>query len=202
MGSAPSVVVDKRALRRAMSDRRAALAPDERAQRSLAAVEHLLAMPELAGAATIAGFVATAAEIDPREALAAAERRGAAVVYPRVHADRQPRLRFHRMAGAELQPGAYGLLEPPPDCPEVAAEAIDLFLVPGLAFDVAGGRLGHGGGYYDEVGALARGWLVGVGFDFQLVDRCPTGPDDVAVDYVVTDARVVLCQAHRTEGVS
>jgi 5-formyltetrahydrofolate cyclo-ligase len=202
MASEPSLVVDKRALRRVMSDRRAALSPDERARRSLAAVEQLLGIPELARAQTIAGFMATAAEIDPREALSAFQRRGASVVYPRVHADARPRLRFHRLAGAEPQPGAYGLLEPPAECPEVAVDAIDLFLVPGLAFDAEGGRLGHGGGYYDEVGGVARGWLVGVGFDFQLVERCPTGPDDVPMDYVVTDGRVVRCQTHRTEGVS
>jgi 5-formyltetrahydrofolate cyclo-ligase len=201
MGSAPSVVEEKRALRRAMSDRRAALAAEERARRSVAAVERLLALPEFGRAGTIAGFMATATEIDPREALAAAERRGAVVVYPRVSGDK-PRLRFHRLAGVEPRPGAYGLLEPLAECPEVHPASIDLFLLPGLAFDAEGGRLGHGGGYYDEVGGLARGWLVGVGFDFQLVDHCPVGPGDVSIDCVVTDARVVRRPARRTEDLS
>jgi 5-formyltetrahydrofolate cyclo-ligase len=120
------------------------------------------------------------------------------VVYPRVTAG-QPRLRFHWVAGPDdLQPGAYGILEPQEACPEVAAGDLDVILLPGLAFDPAGGRLGYGGGYYDEVGGLVRregrALLVGVGYDFQVVDRCPAGEDDVGIDRVVTEARVVRCR--------
>ena len=60
-----------------------------------------------------------------------------------------------------------------------------------------GRRLGYGGGYYDELAqrlrAHGRGFLVGLGYDFQLVERCPTGDGDVALDCIVTDARVVRC---------
>jgi 5-formyltetrahydrofolate cyclo-ligase len=119
------------------------------------------------------------------------------VALPRVTA-MSPRLRFHSPTGP-LRPGRYGILEPDPDAPEVPAEEVDVFLVPGLAFDEAGGRLGFGGGYYDELGATVRGLLVGIGFDFQLVERCPTGDGDVAIDCVVTDARVVRCRAPGSE---
>ena len=102
---------------------------------------------------------------------------GGTVVYPRVTAER-PRLRFHRILDdGELELGAFGILEPSPSSPEVRIEALDVVLVPGLAFDLEGRRLGYGGGYYDEVAALlraaGRGFLVGVGFDFQIVERCP-----------------------------
>jgi 5-formyltetrahydrofolate cyclo-ligase len=70
-------------------------------------------------------------------------------------------------------------------------------ILPGLAFDRDGRRLGYGGGYYDEaVGRLraaGRGFLVALGYDFQLVERCPAGDGDVTVDCVVTDAQVVRC---------
>jgi 5-formyltetrahydrofolate cyclo-ligase len=186
-----------------MSDRRAALSPQERAGRSRAVAQRLAALPELASARAVAGFLATPAELDPGEALAEVERRGGAVVYPRVTTG-QPRLRFHRVAGpTDLHPGAYGILEPHEACPEVAAQDLDVILVPGLAFDAQGHRLGYGRGYYDEVGGLVRrqgrALLVGVGFDFQLVDRCPAGDGDVDIDSVVTDARVVRCRAHRIE---
>ena len=74
-----------------------------------------------------------------------------------------------------------------------------MLLVPGLAFDGQGRRLGYGGGYYDETvrrlrgRGTGRGFLVGVGFDFQLIDHCPAGEGDVTIDCVVTDARVVRC---------
>jgi 5-formyltetrahydrofolate cyclo-ligase len=182
-----------------MSDRRAALLPEERAERSRAASRHLTELPELAAARAVAGFLALAnrAEIDPGQALAEVGRRGGTVVYPRVTSG-QPRLRFHWVSGPDdLRPGAYGILEPQEACPEVAPQDLDVILLPGLAFDPAGRRLGYGGGYYDEVGGLVRregrALLVGVGYDFQLVDRCPGGDEDVTIDRVVTDARVVRC---------
>jgi 5-formyltetrahydrofolate cyclo-ligase len=188
-----------------MRDRRAALPPDERAWRSRAVVSRLGALPEVAGARAVAGFIATATEVDPAEALAEVERRGGTVVFPRVSGG-EPRLRFHRVAGPEdLRPGAYGLLEPQEGCAEVAPADLDVILFPGLAFDEAGRRLGYGGGYYDEVGGLVRreghALLVGVGFDFQLVDRCPAGDGDVAIDRVVTDARLVRCRHAGDESV-
>jgi 5-formyltetrahydrofolate cyclo-ligase len=199
MAPPPSLVEEKRALRRAMSDRRAALSPQERADRSRAASRRLAGLPELAAARAVAGFVALdkRAEIDPGEALAEVGRRGGTVVYPRVTAG-QPRLRFHWVAGpGDLRPGAYGILEPQEACPEVPAGDLDVILLPGLAFDAAGHRLGYGGGYYDEVGGLVRregrALLVGVGYDFQVVDRCPAGEGDVTIDRVVTEARVVRC---------
>jgi len=198
MAPAPSLVEEKRVLRRAMSDRRGALAPEERADRSRQAARRLVELPELAGARAVAGFVAIRSEIDPAEALAEVGRRGATVVYPRVSTG-QPRLRFHWVAGPDdLRPGAYGILEPQEACPEVAPRDLDVILLPGLAFDAAGRRLGYGGGYYDEVGGVVRregrALLLGVGFDFQLIDRCPADDGDVTIDGVVTDARVVRCR--------
>jgi 5-formyltetrahydrofolate cyclo-ligase len=198
MAPAPTLVEEKRVLRRAMSDRRAALAPEERADRSRQAARRLVELPELAGARAVAGFVAIRSEIDPAEALAEVGRRGGTVVYPRVSAG-QPRLRFHWVARPDdLRPGAYGILEPEDSCPEVPPQELDVILLPGLAFDAAGRRLGYGGGYYDEVGGLVRregkALLVGLGFDFQVVDRCPAGDGDVTIDGVVTDAQMVRCR--------
>ena len=103
-------------------------------------------------------------------------------------------------------PGPFGILEPDRGAPEVPLERIDLFLVPGLAFDGQGHRLGFGGGYYDEIGALlraaGRGLMIGLGFDFQLVESCPAGEGDVSLDCLVTDARVVRCRPPTTVSVA
>lgn len=180
-----------------MAERREALTPDERARLSTAAVRRLLALPEFGAARVIGGFVATRSEIDPAAALVAAQGRGATVLLPRV-GQGVPRLRFHQVVAADdLRLGRYGILEPVASCPEMPAEDIDLFLVPGLAFDRQGRRLGYGGGYYDELGAYlrasGRGMLVGFGYDFQLVESCPVEEGDVAIDCLVTDGRVVRC---------
>jgi 5-formyltetrahydrofolate cyclo-ligase len=200
--SSPDLSEQKRALRREMSAARAALSETERHRRSEAASARLLALPELAaladaGPRTLAGYVAVKGEIDPAPALAAAAAGGAAVALPRV-APEPPRLRFHRADAGPLTPGRFGLNEPDRSAPEVGPDELDVVILPGLAFDAEGRRLGFGGGYYDGAfGELAgadpgrRPALIGLCYDFQIVARCPAGDGDVPVDLVVTDARVL-----------
>lgn len=196
-------------LRHAMAERRQRVSPGERARLSAAVAAQLETLPALAAAGasggTVAGFVALVdkGEVDPRATLVAARARGARVVLPRVSAV-APRLRFHDVDPSEraaLAPGPFGLLEPTAASPEVAVERIDVMLLPGLAFDRAGNRLGYGGGYYDEAAGRMRsaghGLLVGVAFDFQIVNRCPAGDADVAVDCVVTEREVIRCDSRR-----
>ena len=193
---------EKRALRRAMAEQRDALPPDQRAALALRAAEVFLEMPQARLAHTVAGFVSTRSEIDTGPLLDMLRRRGVEVVLPRVSTGLlPPRLRFHRAdQRSELVFGIFGLLEPRADAPEVAAHDIDLFMVPGLAFDRRGTRVGYGGGYYDELAAYVRAHpgaanarFVGYAFDFQLVDACPTGEWDVPLDSVVTDERIAHC---------
>lgn len=195
---------EKRALRKEMAERRQRLALVEAARLSRLASARLHDVPVFsaaAGGATIAGFLAIRGEADPASALADARARGAVVVYPRVETT-APRLRFHRADGpTDLVPGPYGLVQPAATCPELPVERIDVMLVPGLAFDLEGRRLGFGGGYYDETAARLRAAagrglsavLVGFGYDFQIVPRCPAGGGDVAIDWVVTDQRAIRC---------
>jgi 5-formyltetrahydrofolate cyclo-ligase len=196
---------EERALRHAMIARRLEVSPEERAQLSGAMTARLEALPEWvvvqASGCTVAGFVAMPAkgEVDPAAALVASHARGAKVALPRV-SPVPPRLRFHAVDPtdeAALAPGPYGLREPAPSAAEVAVESIEVMLLPGLAFDRAGHRLGYGGGYYDEAAgrmrAAGRGLLVGLAYDFQLVERCPAGDADVSVDCVVTEREIVRC---------
>jgi 5-formyltetrahydrofolate cyclo-ligase len=192
-----SLVDEKRALRRMMRASREGVAAGERGRMGLAASEALLALPELQAARVFSAYVPTRGELDISAMVAQRVAAGATVVYPRVATER-PRLRFHVVVGeTPLNVGAFGILEPPVDAPEIPAEAIDVVLVPGLAFDAEGRRLGYGGGYYDELAQRLRahggGFLVGLGYDFQIIERCPTGDGDVTLDCIVTDARVIRC---------
>ena len=195
----PSLVEQKRALRHLMRTRRERRDAPERVRGSRAAAQFLAALPEFQAARVFSAFVPTRGEVDLSEAIAARTASGAQLALPRVFPD-PPRLRFFAVTPeTPLSPGTYGILEPPVGAPEVSAEELDVLLVPGLAFDLSLRRLGYGGGYYDETarrlrGAAlnpGRGFLVGVGFDFQLIPNCPAGEADVAIDCVVTDARVV-----------
>jgi 5-formyltetrahydrofolate cyclo-ligase len=193
---------EKRALRRAMAERRDAVAAVERGGMATRAAELFLGLPEVREARVVAGFVSTRSEIDTAPLLERLAQRGVTVVLPRVSTGLiPPRLRFHRAdRRADLVFGIFGLLEPRSDAPEFSAHEIDLFMVPGLAFDRRGTRVGYGGGYYDELAAYVRAHpdatnarFIGFGFDFQLLDACPTGEWDVPLDSVVTDERIVRC---------
>ena len=185
-----------------MNDRRAQLTVVDRQQAAGRAAERMLALAEVDAiarrAGCVAGFAAVRSEIDPAATLDEVRRRGGRVAYPRVADDQRPRLRFHLAESADLQAGRFGIPEPPADNQEVALGQIDLVIVPGVAFDAEGRRLGLGGGYYDELlgtrpsgEGSARPLVLGLAYDFQVVDACPAEPHDQMIDGVVTEARVI-----------
>ncbi len=93
----------------------------------------------------------------------------------------------------EVGPGQFGIREPKAGCPEIPLERLGLILVPGVAFDPRGGRLGRGRGFYDRLLAEIHGIKCGVAFDEQIVDAVPAGRLDVRMDFVLTPTRCVIC---------
>ncbi|MBA4370763.1 MAG: 5-formyltetrahydrofolate cyclo-ligase [Coriobacteriaceae bacterium] len=154
---------------------------------SIAACARLLALPELAEVRTVLGYAAMPAEIDPAPALAALRERGVLVAYPRVCADRV--LTLHVIDDpSELVPGAFGILEPPERAPTTGPAELDAVIVPGVAFDAACARLGHGAGYYDRLlAALAPDVpLIALAFDEQIFGEVPREAHDIRMHVVVT----------------
>jgi 5-formyltetrahydrofolate cyclo-ligase len=169
--------------------RLAALTPEERRSAGDAIAERVWQVPRIAAARRLLVYAALPSEV-PTEAIAReARRRGIEVVYPRcLPATRE--MVLHDVAGDDaLRAGAYGILEPHEECPVVTAAEIDAALVPGLAWDRRGGRLGRGAGYYDRLlGAPAwRGFLCGLFFSTQELDEIPMERWDVRLDAVVTE---------------
>ena len=119
---------------------------------------------------------------------------GARALLPRVVASPGgSRLEFAEVrAWEELAPGRYGLREPPRASSDLGLSAVDLIVVPGLAFDADGGRLGRGRGMYDQaLGALdasTRAPVFGWAYTFQVVDAVPCGRHDQRVDGVITES--------------
>ena len=121
-------------------------------------------------------------------------RRGKRVCFPRVAGSG---MSFCRIAGpADLQPGAFGVLEPGSACEMLPLAAFDLLVMPGVAFDKDGRRLGYGQGFYDRYLSERPAGLVCVGlsFDFQIVAQIPAEEHDQPLDYIVTDSRVIPCR--------
>jgi 5-formyltetrahydrofolate cyclo-ligase len=95
--------------------------------------------------------------------------------------------------GSSMKSGAFGIMEPCPDCRVFMPDEVDVFLLPGIAFDLKGDRIGYGKGYYDKTlhRLEDKGKLVGLCYDFQLVDEIVAEPHDVKVDLIITEKRVV-----------
>jgi 5-formyltetrahydrofolate cyclo-ligase len=175
----------KAALRRATRIARDELSATERAAAAAAAEERLWRLPELHAARTVALYAAHRAEIDVSRLAARLRERGVRTLLPRVSGDALELVAA--TVGSPLAPGYRGIAEPAG--PAIDPEVVDAIVVPGVAFDPTGGRLGQGGGHYDRLLAelppdTAR---IGVSFACQLVPSVPREPHDLALDVVVTD---------------
>ena len=91
----------------------------------------------------------------------------------------------------DIVTGKFGVREPAASCAEIPLDQFDLILVPGMAFDLSGHRLGRGQGFYDRMLANASGIKCGVGYDFQLLEKIPSEPHDARVDFILTPMRCV-----------
>jgi len=91
----------------------------------------------------------------------------------------------------DIVTGKFGVREPAASCAEIPLAGFDLVLVPGVAFDLRGHRLGRGQGFYDRILASASGVKCGVAYDFQMVEQVPTEPHDAPVDFIMTPSRCV-----------
>lgn len=179
---------DKDALRRTALAARRGLSPTERAEADAAICARLLTLPELTGASRVLAYAALPSEADPGAAVLALRARGAHTLFPRV---RGSALDLVDVADDQaLRPGYRGVREPVGRV--VGADAVEVALVPGTAFDPRGGRLGGGGGHYDRLLARlpASAPVIGVAFACQMVPRVPREPHDRPVDLVVTEHRV------------
>ncbi len=185
----------KRALRLEMRERRRSLPADQRTRASAAAANHLLALPELATCRNLALYAALPDEADPAVVIPRLLARGVQPLFPRVVGNE---LEFVPADGlAALVSGFRGVREPSGQ--PVGADQLDVVVVPGVAFDGAGGRLGQGGGHYDRLLARlpARTLRVGFFLALQLVLRVPRGPHDQTVDVLVTEEGAVRTTAQR-----
>lgn len=167
--------------------RRAACDP---ASAGAALAEHVLASGLIPPGARVAGFWPMGGEIDLRPLLHALHARGHALALPYTTPRGQP-LVFRAWApGAAMERGRGGTQHPA--APEEAHP--DALLVPLLAFDRAGRRLGYGGGYYDRTLPLFPHALrLGVAFAAQEAEEVPAGPDDVRLPFVATERGIVHC---------
>lgn len=186
----------KRTLRDALIATRDAISPAVRAEASRAIAARITALDAYRRARVVLLTLPYRSEWDATLVARHALADGKIVAVPRVDVARrmlQP-LRV-RDLDVDVEAGYRGIPEPRDHCPTVSAETIEWVLVPGVAFDADGRRLGYGGGYYDRLLPLLspEAPRVAGAFDVQLVESVPAAPHDIGVDCIATELRLVAC---------
>jgi 5-formyltetrahydrofolate cyclo-ligase len=194
--SSTSIEDAKAALRREATARRDALPADSR-QAAVAAIAARKFPLPIAPGTIVSGFMPMKTEINPLPLMRKLAEAAALLALPVVEGRGKPLTMRAWQWGEELGSGVWGIREPKPDAARVDP---DILLVPLLAFDRAGYRLGYGGGYYDLTiaGLRARKPItaVGIAFAAQEVSRVPTTPRDARLDLVLTERQVIDLRGH------
>lgn len=186
-----TTVSQKNAVRTRLLAQRGSLDPATVRRDSRAATRRFLDDPRLAGAHCALFYLPVKNEIDPRDVIETLMRRGAMILLPRCRDGESGELDLYRVDCLEhVCPGRFGILEPDPGrCHPAQDKPPEVAVVPGVAFDRRGYRLGFGGGYYDRLFArpqMARTLRIGLAYDFQIVDRLPIEPWDQPMHAVCT----------------
>lgn len=181
--------LDKAALRTLARQQRQALSPAERAAYSRRICEQLLALPEMEAAATVMSYCARPEEAALSALHEALWARGKRLCFP-VTQERGGMEAVCCAASGPWKTGAYGIREPAGEH-YVLPEEIDLIILPCVAFDETGTRLGWGGGYYDRYLARGTGALrIGAAFEVQRMAALPRAQWDVPLSLLVTEEGV------------
>jgi 5-formyltetrahydrofolate cyclo-ligase len=190
-GSAQSPEQLKTALRRAAVARRDALPPAVRMTAALAIAERGLPV-EMTPGTVVSGFSPLKSEISPLPLLRRLADAGANLALPVVIGRGQPLVMRAWSFGAPLVSGVWGIREPAADAPELNP---DILIVPLLAFDRRGHRIGYGAGYYDMTIARLRAMkpvtAIGVAFGSQEIAAVPATPRDARLDLVLTERETI-----------
>jgi len=195
MAQSTSIEEAKSELRRQARARRDALPADMRA----AAAQAIAARPfpiSLARKTIVSCFMPIGNEINPIPLMRNLAALGAQLALPAIAGRGKPLTMRAFAFGQRLVAGTWGIREPDPEAPEVLP---DVLLVPLLAFDRTGHRIGYGAGYYDLTIAALRArkavTACGLAFAAQEIANVPTTPRDVRLDLVLTEREVIDCRA-------
>ena len=182
----------KKALRATLLAARDALSPPARQAAADTIMQRACSLGVYRAAKSVLAYWSFGTELDTHGFFDRVLRDGKMAVLPRIDKASKS-LTLHVVKGhGDLVDGVWGIREPRPDSPTVAITDIDLVLMPGLAFDRAGNRLGYGAGYYDRLLAptFAKPVRLAAAFDFQVVDAVPAGPSDQPFHILVTESQL------------
>ena len=176
---------EKKLMRREIRARKSLLTKEDKTAAAAIVTARIEALPEYAAAGTVLAYCAMPDELPTAELIARASA-CKTVVLPVVKGDV---LELRRYEPGHLREGYKGILEPSDEAAIVSPADIDLAIIPGMAFDSKGHRLGRGGGFYDRLIPQLHCPLIGIGFACQLVPSVPVESFDRPLDLIISDCR-------------
>lgn len=188
-------MTEKKQMRKLYLAERAGIDSEYRSKANKAICAALSALSMVKDAECIAAYISDGTEVDLNEFLAGCENTDKRIFLPRYCPTCESGYEMVEIndLSLDLVPGKYGLMEPVQKLPAATAGQIEnmLFLVPGVAFDDSGARLGRGKGIYDRLLSKANGLSIGVFYDCQRAEKIPAGNHDQSLGMIVTE-KVIL----------
>ncbi len=182
----------KNQLKQLILENRNSLTKDEIIEKSRQIEERLFNFNKYKESKAIMFYVSINSEVHTHEMIQKALLDKRVIVPKVVHHEIEPSivLDFDSL----IPSGKFGILEPI-EAMKIAYKNIDLVLVPGIAFDKQGHRIGYGFGYYDKfLAKVPKAIKIGLAYDFQIIDDVPKEEHDVPVDFIVTEKRIIECE--------
>lgn len=155
-------------------------------------MENLCTLDRFKISKKIALFYSVRNEVNTKRIFFESLEAGKEVYFPRVNG---PSLTFHRVGSLEeLKPGKFGIPEPDAGSFSIEPEKLDLVIIPGVAFDHTGNRVGYGKGYYDRFMVnVSEEKRIALAYGFQVLDSVPGGESDLGVGLIVTEVGIIFC---------
>ena len=184
---------EKTRMRAAVLATRDALPPSVRASASRLIVEKICALAQYEKAKIVMTYMGFGSEIETQPFFERIIADGKIAVLPRVDRRSQTLMLHTARDISDLLTGKWGIREPGADAPPVSINEVDFLLMPGVAFDRLGNRLGYGRGYYDKLLSTADPALrrVAAAFSCQIVQAVPVGPNDQRIDSIITENEII-----------
>jgi len=179
------VSLQKKAIRKECRVLRQALGENTCQLASQAICDHITKWDVFHYSKIILAYMPIKAEVDLQKIMR--DHREKTWVLPRIVPGDDRQMQFHPYIPERMVTHAFGMAEPAPDLPVIAPIDVELALVPGLAFDQHGWRLGYGGGYYDRFLREFQGISAGIVYSKLLFESLPINENDVAMDWIITE---------------
>lgn len=188
------MILNKKEIRKKIIDVRNNINSAEKILKDSMITEKLISSRFYKSSNTIFAFVNFGSEVDTRKFIEQSIKDNKIICVPKVISKEKGMELFVIESLEDLEPGFYGIMEPKKNCPSIDKSKLDFVLMPGVAFDRRGGRIGYGAGFYDRFltdlnPSVPR---IAIAYQLQIIDEVPMEESDIRIDGIITEEETIL----------